>query len=286
MPSSATTSAGRILAAARDGVGPACLSLLEDPATADLGQALGSGSLTNLLSNPMPLFAEDLTVTALKLLHRDIFGLEKYLAWGVVPRVRTVVAGAGRGEPLHCPRRRRVGPRSAAGPARVADRRRAPVQRLHRPSGGGVLRYACDGRYLALEVSDGAGALERATIMRSLSKAVTRGPGKVDMAGRGAGIGLATVYAACNHLVFNVAPGRRTEIIALIDEVSACRTWQHGPLVRHILGPGPMNDGSARHESFQALRRGMIRRRRTSSRCAVRSTTSIWRRSASRCTCR
>ena len=43
--------------------------------------------------NPMPLFAEDLTVTALKLLHRDIFGLEKYLAWGVVPRVRTVVAG-------------------------------------------------------------------------------------------------------------------------------------------------------------------------------------------------
>ena len=41
----------------------------------------------------MPLFAEDLTVTALKLLHRDVFGLEKYLAWGVVPRVRTVVVG-------------------------------------------------------------------------------------------------------------------------------------------------------------------------------------------------
>ena len=43
----------RLLAAARDGVGPACLSLLEDPASADLGQALGSGSLTNLLYNQL-----------------------------------------------------------------------------------------------------------------------------------------------------------------------------------------------------------------------------------------
>ena len=59
------------------------------------------------------------------------------------------------------------------------------------------------------------------------------------MAGRGAGIGLATVYAACNHLVFNVAPGRRTEIIALIDEVRPAELgntvpsfgifWDRGP---------------------------------------------------------
>ena len=108
-----------------------------------------------------------------------------------------------------------LGPRLAQRASLIADELLSNAS--HCPSEGGVLRYACDGRYLALEVSDGAGALERATIMRSLSKAVTRGPGKVDMAGRGAGIGLATVYAACNHLVFNVAPGRRTEIIALID---------------------------------------------------------------------
>jgi hypothetical protein len=214
----------RLLGAARDGVGPACLSLLDDPAHADLGQALGTGTLTNLLSNPMPLFAEDLTVTALKLLHGDIFGLEKYMTWGVVPRVR-VVGEAGRGEVTAALARDveawGLGPRQAHKACLIADELLSNAEHSAEaapgPAAGGMLRYACDGRYLAIEVSDAVGSLERATIMRSLSKAMVRGPGKVDLTGRGAGIGLATVYAACNHLVFNVAPGRRTEIIGLVD---------------------------------------------------------------------
>ena len=36
-------------------------------------------------------------------------------------------------------------------------------------------------------------------------------------AGGGAGMGIALAYRSCDHLVFNLAPGVRTEIIALID---------------------------------------------------------------------
>jgi hypothetical protein len=209
----------RVLAAASAGSGPACLVLMDHPENVDLGQVLGSGTLTNLLANPMPLFAEDLTVTALKLLHQDVFGLEKYLTWGIVPRRRELATGGNRHEVVMAIGRdvetAGLGPRVAQRASLIADELLSNA--IHGPAGRAVCRYACDGRYFAIEVADDGGALERATIMRSLAKAVTRGPGKVDYTGRGAGIGLATVYGSCNHLVFNVAPGRRTEIIGLID---------------------------------------------------------------------
>src|SRR5213075_1170337 len=80
-----------------------------------------------------------------------------------------------------------------------------------------TLRYACDARYLAIEVNDSYGSLDRATILRCLTKASSRTRDKVSMNTRGAGIGLATVYGSCNHLVFNLDPGIRTQVIALID---------------------------------------------------------------------
>jgi len=206
-----------LLAQGRDGQGPACLVLLED-GDVDLGM-LASGSLTNLLTNPLPLFAEDLTITALKLLHRDIFGLEKYLSWGVEAEVHDladpgerpdlVTAIGGHVEAAG------LGSRVAHHASLIADELLSNA--AHSTSGSVRLRYACDGRYLAIEVSDPAGDLRRETIMRSLTKAISRGIGKIEMRGRGAGIGLAAVYGACNHLVFNLAPGRRTEVIGLID---------------------------------------------------------------------
>jgi hypothetical protein len=35
--------------------------------------------------------------------------------------------------------------------------------------------------------------------------------------GAGAGMGLALAYRSCDHLVFNLSPGTRSEIIALVD---------------------------------------------------------------------
>jgi len=73
------------------------------------------------------------------------------------------------------------------------------------------LRWGCDARYLAVEVTDGFGSLDRETILRALAK------NDVRETGGGAGMGIALAYRSCDHLVFNLAPGKRTQIIALID---------------------------------------------------------------------
>ena len=103
-----------------------------------------------------------------------------------------------------------------------ANRKRpaGPAFRLFRagsPQGPGQwpaphgLRWGCDARYLAIEVTDLFGSLDRDTILRSLVK------NDVRESGGGAGMGIALAYRSCDHLVFNLAPGKRTEIIALID---------------------------------------------------------------------
>jgi hypothetical protein len=73
------------------------------------------------------------------------------------------------------------------------------------------LRWGCDARYVAIEVTDQFGSLDRDTILGALAKQDVRDTGG------GAGMGIALAYRSCDHLVFNLAPGTRTEIIALVD---------------------------------------------------------------------
>jgi hypothetical protein len=218
-----------------------CLVLMQDSNPDELGPLLESGTLSFLMGNPMPLLAEELSSTVLKLLRRDIFGLEKYLMWGVQIRTLTLTKSADRSDLVSTftseVQSANLGPRAQAS-ALVVDELlsnavfNAPVDTagVHTRAGENrvsprllvgrdvvTLRYACDARYLAIEVEDRYGSLDRNTIMRCLTKASTRGREKISMRTAGAGIGLATVYNNCNHLVFNLEPGRRTQAVALID---------------------------------------------------------------------
>jgi len=227
----------------RVGTHAACLVLLGESMGAAVPRLFSTASLTNLLVNPMPLLAEELSITALKLLRRDLFGLEKYLSWGAQP-VESVLADAldrsAMVEALgHDVRKLGLGSHIATLSCLVADELlsnaiyNAPVdahgvrtridESRHSPralegQGRVTIRHACDGRYLAIEVSDGYGSLERATILANLARAVdARTPDKVQWTRSGAGMGLGLVYSCCTHLVFNIATGRRTEVIALLD---------------------------------------------------------------------
>jgi hypothetical protein len=232
--------AGRVLEVARDGI--PCLVLMQDPEPEDLIGLLGGGSLSYLLANPMPLLAEEMSTTAIKLMRGDIFGLEKYLTWGVEVRARELTDAGERpavvDELSAIVQRAGLGPRVSAAAGLIADELmsnalyNAPVdaagRRLHSdeqrhgartlsPRERITLRYACDARYLAIEVSDQFGSLDRSTILGCLAKGAGRSRDKVSMRTRGAGIGLASAYGTSNHLVFNLRPGDRTEVIALID---------------------------------------------------------------------
>ncbi|HTL32331.1 MAG TPA: hypothetical protein VL326_04370 [Kofleriaceae bacterium] len=217
------------------------LVLMQDGDSGDLGLLLERANLSFLLANPMPLLAEELSTTVQKLSRHDIFGLEKYLTWGVEIRELVLADAQQRRALVHeladDVERACLGPRPVAAASLIADELlsnavfNAPVDakgdHVHakdtRTDSRALadrdlvtLRYACDARYLAIEVNDHYGSLDHATILRCLTKASSRGT-KVSMTTRGAGIGLATVFGSCNHLVFNLDPSKRTQVIALID---------------------------------------------------------------------
>jgi CheY-like chemotaxis protein len=214
----------------------ACMTLL-GPASADrIPAILGLGAVTNLLVHQMPILAEELVITAQKLIRRDLFGVEKYLLWGTQLTEITLTRGSQRPDLVaqladqvrSLGQSARVGsmamlvadellsnavhnaPRDADGAHYRRDLLRSEELELderHQVR----LRWGCDARYLAIEVTDRFGSLDRDTILASLAK------NDVRESGGGAGMGIALAYRSCDHLVFNLAPGVRTEIIALID---------------------------------------------------------------------
>jgi CheY-like chemotaxis protein len=213
-----------------------CIALIGSSAYARVPQILRMGAVTNLLVHPMPVLAEELTITAQKLLRRDLFGAEKYLLWGTQLDAFVITRASQRVHVVeqlaHAVRSRGQSARVASMAMLVADElisnavHNAPVDaagahyRRDLPRDGElelddrhqvVLRWGCDGRYLALEVTDRFGSLDRDAILDALAKQDVRD------SGGGAGMGLALAYRSCDHLVFDLAPGKRTEIIALVD---------------------------------------------------------------------
>jgi CheY-like chemotaxis protein len=228
--------ASGFFAAAKERGAEACMTLLGSSAADQVPSILGLGAVTNLLVHPMPILAEELTITAQKLIRGDLFGAEKYLLWGTELHTSAVTRASQRADLVEqlaaAVRSRGQSARVASMAMLVADElisnavHNAPVDargdHFRRDTARDVeielderhavrLRWGCDARYLAIEVTDQFGSLDREVILRSLGK------NDVRESGGGAGMGIALAYRSCDHLVFNLAPGKRTEIIALID---------------------------------------------------------------------
>ena len=212
------------------------MMLADASQVAQMPRILGLGAVTNLLVHPMPILGEELTITAQKLIRGDLFGAEKYLLWGTKLTSITLTRASQRpqlvGDLAEEVRARGQSARVASMAMLVTDellsnavhnapidsagtRYRAELARdaeveldaRHQV----MLRWGCDGRYLAIEVTDPFGSLDRDTILNALVQ------NDVKDTGSGAGMGIALTYRSCDHLVFNLAPGKRTEVIALID---------------------------------------------------------------------
>jgi hypothetical protein len=215
---------------------PSVMTLISPASAGDVPRLIGLGAVTNLLVHPMPVLAEELTVTAQKLIRKDLFGAEKYLMWGTElhehPITRSVQRAYVIDRIAEAVRARGQSARVASMAMLVADElisnavHNAPIaadgsrprkdlpRDIDIPLDGRDtvrLRWGCDARYVAIEVTDQYGSLDRETILGSLAKNDVRDTGG------GAGMGIALAYRSCDHLVFNLAPGTRTEIIALVD---------------------------------------------------------------------
>lgn len=204
-----------------------------DPAA--VGALLAAG-WDHVIAHPMPLLAEELLATAQKLLRGDCFGLDKYMAWGAsistftldntIERADAVAQLARELVPVGLPER--VGSLVSviadellanamyAAPIDEAGARfraREPRERARGLAGKDAvtLRWATDGRYLAIEVRDRWGSLDPAPLGARLATARTT------KTATGEGMGLPLAYACANQLVLGVAPRELTEVIALLD---------------------------------------------------------------------
>jgi CheY-like chemotaxis protein len=203
--------------------------------------------IRNLIAkNDEPLSPDELITTAEKLLRRDLFGLEKYLRWGIEPMRLTVRDSREKPDYVHtvATYARRLGcsermlelvenivdelvtnaiynaPRDGLGTPRYAHMSRRDHVSLD-PEEQGVLRFACDGDYIAISQEDPFGSLTQETIVTYLNRCLINPDGRTTEDGTwtsgGAGIGLFRVFQSLSKFVVNIDPGHRTEVIALLD---------------------------------------------------------------------
>jgi hypothetical protein len=229
---------------------------LDDNATVAL---LRQASLDHVIADSEDPDDAELVITTVKLLKKDIFGLEKYLAWGVLVHDRQVVgyddkraallevaehakdAGARRQtvariesvadellmNALYDAPAARYGIR-----ARIGERSRAGLGPLGDENV--LMRYACDGRYFALSVRDNYGELNKEAILDNLTRArAERGSPRIAEEGNGAGLGLYFILSSVTRFIANIQPGKATEVVCLFDlkatgrEAEACARSLH-----------------------------------------------------------
>ncbi len=189
----------------------------------------------HVVAHPMPVLAEELLATVQKLLRGDVFGLEKYMAWGAEVRSYTLEDCRDRDDAVATVARDvvavglpdRVGslvsviadelianalyaaPVDGTGARfRSADAREKPRALTGRDIV--TLRWATDSRYLALEVRDRWGSLDPGSVGARLAPSAKQSSSE-------GGMGLPLAYACCNQLVVGSEANAMTEMIALLD---------------------------------------------------------------------
>lgn len=210
----------------------------------DFGQmieAVRSPRCSSVITYDDKFEPEDFIVTVTKLLHGQVFGLQKYFPWGVTlynmeiagyeEKVKAIdvlnayaeLAGA-RG-----PVRDRMA--LVAEELMINAMYHAPTdesgkplyQHLPRKEMSGkvfdrTVKVACasNGQLFAVAVRDAYGSLDKETVVKFLSKGTQKSL-TPEQKESGAGLGLVTALKNANKLVFNLAPGIGTEVIALFD---------------------------------------------------------------------
>jgi anti-sigma regulatory factor (Ser/Thr protein kinase) len=207
------------------------------PSDADATNALLAAGWNHVIAQPMPLLAEELIATVQKVLRRDVFGLEKYMAWGAevrsyslddardrdtaVAKLAADVVAVGLPDRISSlvsviadellANAIYVAPVDDSG-ARIRAHEPRDKSRALTGRDAVTVRWATDARYLAIEVRDRWGSIDVATIARNLAAGGTQV--SVDSDG---GMGLPLAYACSNQFVIDCEPSVMTEVITLVD---------------------------------------------------------------------
>ena len=172
----------------------------------------------------------------------DIFGLDKYLSWGVEVTNHTVKSSKERKDLIESMsehlrnmglRKTLVGrcesvaeellmnavydaPQTSDGKSKYNHLDRKETVNLESYEEA-EFSYACDGMYVALGVSDPFGALSKKVIIEYLENNYLGTGGQFDDSKGGGGHGLHLMVESTDLLIFNVRKDTKTEVIALFQ---------------------------------------------------------------------
>lgn len=197
--------------------------------------------LRNLIARNDQILEEEMITTVEKILRKDVFGMEKYLTWGVefvnepikdsgeknaqVARVGDFV------RKLQCDERfvrlaeivademimnaLYDAPVDGQGKAIYAHLPR--TDRVTLADKHALLQYGTDGRYFGISCTDHFGALKAQTVVNYLRKCFLQDEYQIDTKQGGAGVGFYMIFQSISQLVINIEEGKKTEMIGLID---------------------------------------------------------------------
>lgn len=212
-----------------------------------------AGFLTNLIAKNTSIGAEEIVVTVEKILRDDIFGLQKYLTWGIEPESDVITHSREKDTKLEALARfgdylglntRLIDLAKGVAdefimnavynaPVKDGDYRYAKLARTERvdlePHEYVSFQYGCDGRHLAISVTDHFGSLTVSTIQKYLAKCFTRDEHQIGSSSGGAGMGFYYIFTSLSQFIINIDPGHRTEMIGLLDVSGSYRKFVERP---------------------------------------------------------
>ncbi len=196
----------------------------------------------SILAHEERLDDDEFIASATKSLEHDLFGLHKYFPWGVTvfsmkvnnyeekTEAITIIMEYAEAAGMRGPVRDRIqlacdelmmnalyhAPVDDSGREKYRNTSRKELARLSEVSAIDV-QYGCSGRYFGVSVRDGFGSLNRGKVLDYLTR-ISKGVGaNIESKTTGAGLGIVSVAQSVSKLIFNIVPGKSTEVIALFD---------------------------------------------------------------------
>lgn len=185
---------------------------------------------------------KNVSTTVAKLLNNDFFGMEKYLSWGTKTTEVIIDNSEERivQNEVMLEHFRGFGVRNGVlekvqvvteellmnaiydapidGSGKSLFNHLQRTEKVHLARGQEAkLKYGTDGMFLAVSVTDPFGSLSKNVIMKYLESCYQGQAGIYNKEKGGAGRGLHMIIESANLTIFNVVPGRKTEVISLFN---------------------------------------------------------------------
>ena len=218
------------------------LLLAERRSREEMSNIFDRSFASNIVAKTHDFAPEELIITVGKIVHNDIFGIEKYLCYGA-NIFRYEVTSSTQKDPLlkelsEYAANIGINKRIISAVASVADEilmnaiynapiypngvrpyaRRSRTMPVNlKPDESCYFSFASDGSQFILSVHDRFGSLTPEKLRSYLARCFAMGKDQIEQKQGGAGMGFYFIMENLNKLIVNISPGRGTEFIGIID---------------------------------------------------------------------